>query len=158
MAAKLSDSELALRVRAGNRQRADRRRERLGQLGYGQLLVWIPTDLRNQIDGIATERGASISDTATVIIRMGIAALLSATLAPSIPTLAPVESLPLFDAARDTRRSQTASGPADERLARIRALKREQPELSNYAIADQVGCSEPTVRRALKKQTQEATG
>ncbi len=56
------------------------------------------------------------------------AELLSAALCPSIPP---------FDA------------PVD-RDSQIRALKRQG--LSNYAIADQVGCSEPTVRRALKKQ------
>ncbi len=154
MAAKLSDSELALRVRAGNRQRADRRRERLGRLGYGQLLVWIPADLRNQIDGIATERGASISDTAAAIIRTGIAALAPSAPAPSLSPSPAVDTLSLFDA---PIQREAMRGPADERLERIRALKREQPELSNDAIAAQVGCSEATVRRALKQWTQEAT-
>ena len=41
--------------------------------------------------------------------------------------------------------------PADDRLARILALKQEHPDLSNYAIAAKIGCSESTVRRLLKQ-------
>lgn len=83
-----------------------------------------------------------------------------AVLGPSAasPALAPVDSFPLFDTTRDIRPGGAESAPADDRQVRILALKREQPKLSNYAIAAQIGCSEPTVRRALKKQTQEATG
>lgn len=66
--------------------------------------------------------------TAGVSLSAVVERLLSAALASSAPAPAPVD-----------------------RLERILALKREQPELSNYAIAAQVGCSEPTVRRALKR-------
>ena len=67
--------------------------------------------------------------TAGVSLSAVVERLLSAALASSAPAPAPVD--------RDSR---------------ILALKHEQPELSNYAIAAQVGCSEPTVRRALKRR------
>ena len=67
--------------------------------------------------------------TAGVSLSAVVERLLSAALASSAPAPAPVD--------RDSR---------------ILALKHEQPELSNYAIAEQVGCSEPTVRRALKRR------
>ena len=66
--------------------------------------------------------------TAGVSLSAVVERLLSAALASSAPAPAPVD--------RDSR---------------ILALKHEQPELSNYAIAAQVGCSEPTVRRTLKR-------
>ena len=70
--------------------------------------------------------------TAGVSLSAVVERLLSAALASSAPAPAPVD--------RDSR---------------ILALKHEQPELSNYAIAAQVGCSEPTVRRALKRLNEE---
>jgi len=84
MATKLSDAEFAERARAGNRQRAGRRRERLSQSGYQQLLVWLPGDLRNQIDRIAADRGTSVTDATTEIVRAGIAALATARPTPLV--------------------------------------------------------------------------
>ncbi|MBK9156819.1 MAG: hypothetical protein IPM11_01590 [Micropruina sp.] len=54
MATKLTDSEFAERARAGNRKRADRRRERMANEGYQQLVVWIPAELKRQIAALAT--------------------------------------------------------------------------------------------------------
>lgn len=99
MATRLSDSEFAERARAGNRQRALQRRTRLSRSGYQQLLVWMPGDLRNQIDRIAADRGTSVNDATTIIVRAGIAALtyrpVSEPLIASLPTTP--ESLPLFE-------------------------------------------------------------
>ena len=147
MAKRLSDSEFAERTRAANRRRTERHHQRLIMAGKSALTVWLPATVRTALTTKAANDGATIADTA--------AALLSAALSPSIQasvTSPPVDSLPLFNVAKDS----VQRGPADERLARILALKREQPHLSNYAIAAQIGCSEPTVRRVLKKQTQEA--
>ncbi len=142
MATRLSDSELANRTREANRRRGERHRQRLAIAGKSALTVWIPDVVRQALTAKAANDDATIADTA--------AALLSAALSPSIPAPAPalsptVDTLPLFDATA----AETAQ--ADDRLARVLALKREQPELSNYAIAGQVGCSEPTVRRLLKR-------
>ena len=150
MGKRIADSERIERIREWARQSSARRRVKLSMDGKMQLLCWIPATLRAQLDATAAQRNQNLSEVTT--------ALLSAALAPSAPApvAAPsptVDTLPLFDtAAHITVTSERDS----DRDTRIRALKREQPELSNYAIADQVGCSEPTVRRALKKSTQEA--
>ena len=140
MGKRIADSERIERIREWARQSSARRRVKLSMDGKMQLLCWIPATLRAQLDATAAQRNQNLSEVTT--------ALLSAALSPSIPAPTPsVDSLPLFDTDGEAQR-----GPADDRLARILALKREQPQLSNDAIAAQVGCSEPTVRRALKKQ------
>lgn len=130
MATRLSDSELANRTREANRRRGERHRQRLTIAGKSALTVWIDAGLKAALTSAAAANGATMADTA--------AELLSAALSPSLPApaLPPVDSLPLFDT------------PVD-RDSQIRALKRQG--LSNYAIADQVGCCEATVRRILKK-------
>ena len=136
---RISDTERAERVREWSRQASARRRVKLMEHGKEQLLCWIPSAIRQRLDALAIERNLSVSDT--------VCTLLSVALAPSIPSppcAPPVNSLPLFDASVD-------------RDSRILALKQEQPDLSNYAIAADVGCSEPTVRRALKRLNFEAT-
>ena len=138
MGKRIADSERIERVRAYARQSSARRRVKLESAGKRQLLCWIPATLRAQLDATAAQRNQNLSEVTT--------ALLSAAL--SGPALPPVDTSPLFDVAKDSAQL----GSADERLARIRALKREQPSLSGYAIAAEVGCSEATVRRALKKQ------
>ena len=100
-----------------------------------QLLTWIPASLRERVDRAARASGLTISPMVERLIAAGLNA-----------TPPPVNSLPLF----------AAPAPVD-RDSRILALKREQPELSNYAIAARVGCSEPTVRRSLKRLPVEAT-
>ena len=150
MAARLPDEVRVARLRESVRKASARRRVKLSADGKVQTLIWLPGNIRQQLDAMTNQNQQSLSAVTT--------ALLESALSPSIPTPAPaptptVDALPLFDTA-----AAGAVDSADDRLARILALKREQPELSNYAIAGQVGCSEPTVRRALKKQTQEATG
>ena len=141
MAAKLSDTELARRVRERSQQRSIRYRERLSRSGRVQTLVWIPAPLRAQLDATAAQRNQNLSEVTT--------ALLSAALSPT-PTPSPaVDSLPLFDAAA------AHINITSERDQQIATLHRQG--LSGYAIAAQVGCSEATVRRALKRLNQEAT-
>lgn len=130
MAKRLSDSEFAERARAANRRRTARYQQRLVSAGKSALTVWIDAGLKAALTSAAAANGATMADTAATLLQAAL-------------SLPPVDSLPLFDA------------PVD-RDSRILALKREQPELSNYAIAAQVGCSEPTVRRALKRLNLEA--
>lgn len=109
MATKLSDSEFAERARAGNRQRADRRRGRLAQSGYQQLLVWMPADLRNQIDRVATERATTVTEATALIVRAGLAALAEPPRpTPSVDAKPAPESLPLFQSAH----TEPATKPA----------------------------------------------
>ena len=154
MAAKLSDAEFIERHRAANRVRSQRTRERRYDAGRVALTVWVAESTKARLLALAAAESAPVAEVAD--------RLLSAALAPSIPTSTParpstVDTLPLFDTAAALRPGGTESGSVDDRLARIQALKREQPTLSNYAIAAQVGCSEPTVRRALKRLQAETT-
>jgi len=112
-------------------------------------LVWLPDELRAQLDATAAQRNQNLSEVTTALL----SAALSGPATTPTPALPPVDTSPLFDVADDSAQR----GPANERLARIRALKREQPQLSAYAIAAQLGCDETTVWRALKKLNQEAT-
>lgn len=132
--AKLDDAEYARRARERNNRVNAAHRQRLLEAGKAQTNVWLPATLRAQLDATAALRNQNLSEVIT--------ALLSAALNPA--TTPPVDTLPLFDAPAGV------DPVGDDRRARILALKRKQPELSNYAIAEQVGCSEPTVRRALK--------
>ena len=135
---RLDDAEFGRRQRERNLRANRQRRERLMSAGYCQWNLWIAGDVRQQAEQLAAQRNQSPAEL--------ISALLSAALTPATsqatlnPQSPPVDTLPLFD----------APAPVD-RDSRILAVKREQPELSNYAIADQIGCSEPTVRRALKR-------
>ncbi len=140
MARRLSNDELAENVRSRVRRNCAIYRDRLSRSGRRQTLVWLPEAIRAQLDGLAESRQQSLSAVT--------ADLLSAALTPAIPAppSSPVDTLPLFDA------PQT---PVD-RDSRILALKREQPQLSNYAIAAQIGCSEATARRVVHRAKQEA--
>lgn len=73
---KLTDSELAQRLRARNRQASERRRERLALAGNVQLLTWIPATLRRELDRVAAARGEPLSETTTALLT---AALKTAT-------------------------------------------------------------------------------
>ena len=65
---RLSNKELATRIRAGNRERAARRRESLEAAGMQQTVVWLPGKLRSQIETLAAGRtlSATIADLLTI--------------------------------------------------------------------------------------------
>jgi hypothetical protein len=68
---KLSDAELADRVRTRNTRRTTAYRERLTQAGKVQLAVWIPGELRNQIDTAAGLNSRTLSAECTELLREG---------------------------------------------------------------------------------------
>lgn len=68
MATRLSDSELAARVRAGNRQRAQRQHERRRKAGLVQLSVWIPEPIRAALDEVAAHRNETVAATVADIL------------------------------------------------------------------------------------------
>jgi hypothetical protein len=76
---RLTDSELAQRVRASNQRRAERRRERLALAGKVQLLSWVPATLRNELDKVAAARGESLSDTTAALLSLGLKVTTTAT-------------------------------------------------------------------------------
>ena len=150
---RLDDAEFGRRQRERNLRANRQRRERLMSAGYCQWTLWIAGDVRQQAEQLAAQR----HQTPAELISALLTAALSEPAKPAHLSPVSVDTLPLFDTAAALRPGGTDSGSVDDRLARIQALKREQPTLSNYAIAAQVGCSEPTVRRALKRLQAETT-
>lgn len=70
MVKRLTDKELAVRVRAGNRERATKRRERQEAAGNVQTVVWLPGELRSQID--AMRAGRTLSEAVTDLLAAGL--------------------------------------------------------------------------------------
>lgn len=158
--ARLDDQEYARRARERNNRVNAAHRQRLLEAGKAQTNIWLSAELRERLESEASAANVSLSTATEALLLDGLAYRRSLDTTPSLQTPLPspvsVDTHPLFDTALDIRPGEPQRGPSDERLARILALKREQPQLSNYAIAAQIGCSEPTVRRVLKKQNQEA--
>lgn len=67
--AKLTDAELASRVRQRNAARSERRRERLAAAGKRQLLCWITDGTRTALELEAVRRGRPIGETAAELLR-----------------------------------------------------------------------------------------
>ena len=81
MATRLTDSELAQRVRAGNRVRAQRQQERRRTAGLVQLNVWLPHSTRTALDRAAAHRNMTVSETVSDLLERALSAamLLNAT-------------------------------------------------------------------------------
>ncbi len=137
---RLDDAEFGRRQRERNLRANRQRRERLMAAGYTQWNLWIAGETRALAEQLAAQRKQSPSE------------FIAALVLSAAPARALSEPLPLFDAPA----TPVEDAPAlVDRDSRILALKREQPELSNYAIAAQVGCSEATARRVVNRAKQE---
>lgn len=68
---KLTDAELAGRVRTRNSKRITAYRDRLLKSGLTQFNVWIPADLRQQIDVAAAANSRTLSAETSELIREG---------------------------------------------------------------------------------------
>ena len=79
---KLTDSELAARLRQRNRDSSERRRERLALAGHTQLLTWIPASLRERVDAAAAASGLKLSPMVERLLLAG----LNATTTPATTT------------------------------------------------------------------------
>jgi hypothetical protein len=73
MATRVSDTELAARLRQRNAVNSQRRRERLALAGKVQLLTWIPATLRRELDSAAAARGEPLSETTAALLLAGLA-------------------------------------------------------------------------------------
>lgn len=96
MATRVSDSELAARIRQQNRTNSQRRRVKLAASGKVQLLTWIPATLRNELDRVAAARGEHLSDTTTVLLSLGLKQ--TATTTPATKPTAAEMTAELFPA------------------------------------------------------------
>lgn len=67
---KLSDQQLAKRVRAANRQRAETRRVKMTTAGMVQTVVWLPAELRQAINARMDRR--TLSETVAELLAAGL--------------------------------------------------------------------------------------
>ena len=155
MATRLTDSELATRTREANRRRGERYRERQIQGGKAPLTVWLPDALRAALVQSATERGATIIDTAELWLTTA-AAILASPQPPGQGKPAPVPALPtagnLFDEAPPAPEPGLAAVPVLNREERDRLIvELHRQGVNNYEIARRFNTSEGSIRRALKR-------
>lgn len=111
MAMRLSDSELAARVRAGNRQRAQRQQERRRSAGLAQLNVWLPQSTRTALDKVAAHRNLTVSETVADLLERALAAailLIDATTTPATNPTAAETTLDMFHSAPATTTDKDA--------------------------------------------------
>ena len=94
MATRLTDSELARRVRAGNRVRAQRQQERRRSAGLVQLNVWVSQSTRTALDRAAAHRNMTVSETVSDLLEraLSVAMLMDATTTPASNDNTPVSS------------------------------------------------------------------
>lgn len=83
MGARLTDSELAQRVRAANQRRAARLLERQKAAGRVALTIWVDSTTKSRVD--AARHGATLNETAERLLLAG----LNATTTPAATTPAP---------------------------------------------------------------------
>ena len=84
MGARLTDSELAARVRAANQRRAARLVERQKAAGRVAVTIWVDSTTKSRVD--AARRGASLNETAERLLLAG----LNATTTPATSEPPPV--------------------------------------------------------------------
>ena len=134
MKPRISDKERAEKVRQWARQASARRRERLTADGKEQLLCWIPGAIRQQLDSLANENNQSVSDTVCNLLSL------------ALTTPPDLGRHPMLD---------HPPAPPTERDQRI--LELHGQGINNVKIGELLGCSEGSVRRALKRVQKEVT-
>ncbi len=132
--ARLDDLELARRVRERHKQANTAHRQRLLEAGKAQTNVWLSAKLRARLDAETVVTGTSLSLVVEALLLDGLAYRRDA--ADSVETLTacdsqPVESLPV---------------DRDQRIGELKSRG-----LNNSEIGRQLGCSETSVRRVLKR-------
>ena len=70
MVKRLTDQELATRVRAANRERAARRREKQEAADMKQTVVWLPAELRARVE--ASTEGRTLSAAIASLLEAGL--------------------------------------------------------------------------------------
>ena len=156
MAAKLSNDEFAARVRQRLQHNSAKYRSRLSQSGKTQIVVWIPSDLRQQIDALTATQGKSLSVVTTELLTAALTT--PAPTAPTLPVPEPVNSLPLFQS--QTALEITPTSDADNRVDRNQQiLALHEQGLTNVAIGKQFGLGESAIRKIVQRmKAKEITG
>ena len=153
MAAKLSNDELAERVRNRVKRNCAKYRERLARSGRTQTLVWLPDTIRAQLDGLVEARNLSLSAVTTELLS---AALNTTTNQTTTNRNASNDAtVDMFGEPATDPRPGEAPAPKlnqaerDERDLAILELHRQG--LSNPKIGERFNTSEGSIRRALKR-------
>lgn len=175
--AKLDDVEYARRARERNNRVNAAHRQRLLNAGKAQTNVWLSADLRARLEAEACADGVSLSVAAEALLMDGLAyrsALATPqtqtqTPTPTVATATLADTVDMFgEPANTTSKSYLEPEPAnwtsmsnstprpkltqaerDERDQQILELHRQLG--NNHEVGRQLGCSEATVRRALKQ-------
>ena len=152
---KLSDAELANRVRARTKRASAKYRERKTLSGRTQTLVWLPDTIRAQLDTLVEERNESLSAVTTALLSSALATPITTPKTTTTPAIA--DTVDMFSPIGESK-SRPGAEPArhvltqDERDERDRAIVELHRQLgNNHEVGRQLGCSEATVRRALKQ-------
>lgn len=137
MAARIDDLERVRRIREYNRQASARRRVKLAMDGRAQLLCWIPEAVRQRLDRVAAAQSQPLNDIVSELLLAALDRLVDrrdaadSVESPTACDSQPVEAIPV------------------DRDQRILGLKNQG--LNNSEIGRQLGCSESSVRRALRR-------
>jgi len=157
---KLSDAELATRVRARTKRASAKYRERKTESGKTQTLVWLPDTIRAQLDSLVEERNESLSAVTTELLSAALTTTTpnQTTTTPDTATRASNDStVDLFGDSKPVDLSAPRAEPSPtltkaERDERDRAIVELHSRIgNNHEVGRQLSCSEATVRRALKK-------
>lgn len=129
---KLSNDELATRVRESNRRRGQRQRERLTIAGRSPLTVWVPTGLRTRFTNEAAALGVSINELAERYLGAGLgeSKLLNFTSSPDPDPQSDTADLfataepqtPVVVSTPDTRTQPSVCTDRDELMTAIGAM------------------------------------
>jgi len=159
MAAKLSNDELATRVRARTQRNSAKYRERLARSGRTQTLVWLPDTIRTQLDSLVEERNESLSAVTTELLTAALTPTPNqTTTTPDTATRASNDST--VDLFGDSKPVDLNPAPGAEPSPKLTQAERDERDRAivelhsrignNHEVGRQLSCSEATVRRALK--------
>ena len=155
---KLSDAELATRVRERVKRNCAKYRERKALSGSTQTLVWLPDRIRRELDTLVEERNESLSAVTTALLSSALATNQTQTVATPRPAIDDITVDMFSEPATDTRPGEPSAlrvltqAERDERDRAIVELHRQLG--NNHEVGRQLGCNESMVRRALKNASQ----
>lgn len=124
MAMRLTDSELAARVRSGNKVRAERQRVRLATAGKVQMNIWVPVALRRDLDATAAANGLPLSAAVERLLTAGLRTTITTRDTPATPATPPAaeSTLDLFGKPAPATTATTTTDKKDALMKEVGAL------------------------------------
>jgi len=160
MAAKLSNDELATRVRARTQRNSAKYRERLARSGRTQTLVWLPDTIRTQLDSLVEARNESLSAVTTELLTAALTPTPNqTTTTPDTATRASNDST--VDLFGDSKPVDLNPAPGAEPSPKLTQAERDERDraivelhrqgLKNPEIGRRFNTSEGSIRKALTR-------